>query len=176
MHLPVPPLNIQTVNICLSWQPDRKSISPLCQPPHSQQMKVHKSFCVAAESAVMLVNGCDLAWFYFCLAHLWPLSSSHILWFLQAECQYRLSRSCLFPHYFVHILWLYLCPALQFLCPGLILPLMFSFHGCIIVSYPMTSSPFRRSSRPAEEHSHREAAQHGGPSHCPPSTLPTIRE
>lgn len=33
-----------------------------------------------------------------------------------------------------------------------------------------------RSSRPAEEHSHREAAQHGGPSHCPHSTLPTIRE
>lgn len=81
MHLPVPPLNIQTVNICLSWQPDRKSISPLCQPPHSQQMKVHKSFCVAAESAVMLVNGCDLAWFYFCLAHLWPLSSSLVGFF-----------------------------------------------------------------------------------------------
>lgn len=60
----------------------------------------------------------------------------------------------------------------------LILPLMFPFRRCVLASYLSTSSlsPSVRSSRPAEEHSHREAAQHGGPSHCPPSTLPTIRE
>lgn len=92
-----PPLNMWTVNIRIIWCPDRKSIAPIVsrplhQPPPLRGWRcIWVAFCVAVEAAAVLADGCDPAWFYSCLAHLWHLSSSHILPcplpFLQADCQ-----------------------------------------------------------------------------------------
>lgn len=180
---------MQTVNIQLIRCPDRKSIAPIVsrplhQPPPSVDEGVVELLCARPQRPQ------QCCWMCAALHGFIPASLTFDIYlalisFLAVLRSFRqtVNKSSpvavVFhkgPSVSLHVVSLAVSSARSF-CP--------SFYFAGNVSRPLSRvsvSPVDlfslsvRSSRPAEEYSHREAAQHGGPSHCPPSTLPTIRE
>ncbi len=62
------------------------------------------------------------------------------------------------------------------ICANVIVIQTFVTLSAVSLWYFALALSCRPGSAPAEEHRHREAAKHGDPTHCPPTTLPTIRE